>query len=287
MGVDRSILCSSFMILMILSYRPVSVKGQTLTTNFYTVACPLAESIVQTTMKASFVLQPIIIPVMVQLHYIDCFIQGCDASVLISGPNTEKTAVANLNLLGFQVIDDIKRRIELVCPGVVSCADILALAAREAVVLTKGPYWEVKLGRKDGNVSLAANVKSLPSQTDSIAEALRIFANYGLNTEDFVALIGAHTIRTIAGNGLSRVALDIGRELVFDTSIFKSILNGSAVLTFDQRLRIIPTIYRIMQEFVTKKRFETVFKRAMARMSEIEVKTGLNGEVRRNCSRVN
>ncbi|KAF2600523.1 hypothetical protein F2Q68_00007183 [Brassica cretica] len=196
MGVDRSILCSSFMILMIFSYRPVSVKGQFLTTSYYSKACPLAESIVQATMKASFRLHPRIAPAMLKLLFSDCFVQGCDASVLISGPNTERTAEANLNLRGFDVIEVIKSQIESVCPGVVSCADILALAAREAVVLTKGPYWEVKLGRKDGNVSLAANVKSLPSQTDSLTEMLRIFANYGLNTEDFVALIGAHTIGT-------------------------------------------------------------------------------------------
>lgn len=145
MGVDRPILCSSFIILMIFSYRPVSVKGQILATNFYSVACPLAESIVVTTMKYSFILQPSIAPAMLQLHYIDCFIQGCDASVLISGPNTEKTVVANLSRLAFQVIDDIKRRIELLCPGVVSCADILAIAAREAVVLVSTIFYNSKI----------------------------------------------------------------------------------------------------------------------------------------------
>uniref|UniRef100_A0A0D3AI99 peroxidase n=1 Tax=Brassica oleracea var. oleracea TaxID=109376 RepID=A0A0D3AI99_BRAOL len=167
-----------------------SKVDQFLTTSYYSKACPLAESIVQATMKASFRLHPRIAPAMLKLLFSDCFVQGYDASVLISGPNTERTAEANLNLRGFDVIEVIKSQIESVCPGVVSCADILALAAREAVVLTKGPYWEVKLGRRDGNVSLAANVKSLPSQTDSLTEMLRIFANYGLNTEDFVALIG-------------------------------------------------------------------------------------------------
>ncbi|KAF8052973.1 hypothetical protein N665_1482s0004 [Sinapis alba] len=312
------------MILIIFTHRPVSVKGQSLTTSFYSKACPLAESIVQATMKAYFLLQPSIAPAMLKLLFSDCFVQGCDASVLLSGPNTEKTAEANLNLRGFKVIEDIKNEIELACPGVVSCADILALAAREAVVLTKGPYWEVKLGRRDGNVSLAANVKSLPSQTDSITEMLRIFANYGLNTEEFVVLIGAHTLGTascnnsiahrinkingsfstglnfnplflamlqqscpIGGDGSRRVALDTGSELIFDTSIFKNILNGSTVLDIDQSLLNIPTIYRMMQQFITFKRFNTIFVRAMNRMSEIQVKTGFIGEIRRNCSMVN
>lgn len=134
MGFDRSLVCS-FMILMIFSYRLVSVNGQNLTEGFYSLACPLAESIVRTTMTAYFAIQPNIAPGLLKLHFSDCFVEGCDGSVLISGPNTERTADVNLNLRGFEVIEDIKRQLEDLCPGVVSCADIVALAARDAVVL--------------------------------------------------------------------------------------------------------------------------------------------------------
>lgn len=64
--------------------------------------------------------------------------QGCDGSVLLNsakGSQSEKEASANRNLAGFEVVEDIKEEIEKECPDVVSCADILALATRDAVSL--------------------------------------------------------------------------------------------------------------------------------------------------------
>jgi len=66
-------------------------------------------------------------------------VQGCDGSVLLDETITlqgEKKASTNINSLeGFKIIDRIKNKIESECPGIVSCADILTIAARDAVLL--------------------------------------------------------------------------------------------------------------------------------------------------------
>ncbi|AES91501.1 peroxidase family protein [Medicago truncatula] len=72
---------------------------------------------------------PTIDPGLLRFHFHDCFVQGCDGSILITGSSSERNALPNL------VIDNAKSQIEAICPGVVSCADILALAARDAVNL--------------------------------------------------------------------------------------------------------------------------------------------------------
>lgn len=110
-------------------------QGQGTRVGFYSSACPRVESIVQSTVRSHFSSNRAIAPGLLRIHFHDCFVQGCDGSILIDGANTEKTAGPNLLLRGYEVIDDAKQQLEALCPGVVSCADILALAARDSVVL--------------------------------------------------------------------------------------------------------------------------------------------------------
>lgn len=65
--------------------------------------------------------------------------KGCDGSILLDDTPTftgEKMAGPNNNSVrGFDVIDQIKAAVNEACLGnVVSCADILAVAARDSVV---------------------------------------------------------------------------------------------------------------------------------------------------------
>jgi hypothetical protein len=67
--------------------------------------------------------------------------QGCDASVLLDDTGNftgEKGAGPNAgSLRGFGVVDTIKALLEALCPRTVSCADILAVAARDSVVAVR------------------------------------------------------------------------------------------------------------------------------------------------------
>lgn len=53
-----------------------------------------------------------------------------------SGEQPEKFGPPNLTLRGFDFIERIKSLLEAECPEVVSCADVIALATRDAIVAT-------------------------------------------------------------------------------------------------------------------------------------------------------
>ncbi|KAL9259757.1 Peroxidase 9-like protein, partial [Drosera capensis] len=134
---------------------------------------------------------------LLRLHFHDCFVQGCDASVLLDDSGaivSEKRAAPNANSLrGFEVIDEIKAKIEEACPETVSCADILALAARGSTLLSGGPFWDLPLGRKDSitaNPVLANN--SIPAPTSTIENLISSFNQQGLDQADLVALSAQH-----------------------------------------------------------------------------------------------
>ena len=126
-----------FLILILLALLAFvnTAHGQGTRVGFYSSTCPRAESIVRSTVQSHLNSDLTLAAGLLRMHFHDCFVQGCDGSVLIVGNNSERTAPPNLVLRGFEVIDDAKTQLEAACPGVVSCADILALAARDSVVL--------------------------------------------------------------------------------------------------------------------------------------------------------
>ncbi|KAL3692771.1 hypothetical protein R1sor_006422 [Riccia sorocarpa] len=66
---------------------------------------------------------------------------GCDVSVLLNSTDStsaEREAHVNFSLQGLKEVDEIKAALDYACLGVVSCADLLILAAREATFIVDG-----------------------------------------------------------------------------------------------------------------------------------------------------
>lgn len=168
--------------------------------NFYRQSCPQAEKIVNDIICKTVPSNTALPAKLLRMHFHDCFVNGCDGSILldaVNGTQAEKDAIPNLTLAGFDVIDEIKKQIELECPYTVSCADILALAARDAFsfLLNLLPAWEVPTGRRDGTVSLASNANAnIPSPFSDFDTLLSGFKSKGLDLTDLVVLSGGHTI---------------------------------------------------------------------------------------------
>ncbi|KAH9314481.1 hypothetical protein KI387_023108, partial [Taxus chinensis] len=161
-----------------------------LSATFYDKSCPNALSIIKSRIKKKVGNESRMGASLLRLHFHDCFVEGCDGSVLLDGSSGEKTAGPNLHSIrGFKTIDSIKRNLEAACTGVVSCADILAVAARDSVVQLGGPTWIVPLGRRDSKTSNKNGANNnIPSPTSSLSNLTARFRAKGLSTKDLVAL---------------------------------------------------------------------------------------------------
>ncbi|KAJ7548125.1 hypothetical protein O6H91_08G119200 [Diphasiastrum complanatum] len=167
---------------------------------YYSRTCPTAERIIADAVRSHFQSDNTIAAGLLRLHFHDCFVQGCDGSILldssIDGSVVERKAIRNNNSIrGFEIIDDIKTRLEASCPGVVSCADIVALAARDSVAISGGPFYGVPTGRLDGKISRASDADAdLPTAIFTAAQLKANFNKKGLGVDDLVLLSGGHTL---------------------------------------------------------------------------------------------
>ncbi|CAL5084758.1 unnamed protein product [Urochloa decumbens] len=261
-----------------------AAAGQ-LSSTFYDTSCPNALSTIKSAVTTAVNNEPRMGASLLRMHFHDCFVDGCDASVLLNDTATftgEQGAIPNKNSLrGFTVIDNIKAQVEAVCNQTVSCADILAVAARDSVVA--------------------------------------LFANKNLNVTDLVALSGGHTIgqaqcrffrdhiyndtninSTFAsslqgncprasGSGDANLApLDAPSPTTFNNDYFNSLLSQKGLLHSDQELFNGGSADSTVRSFASSaSAFSSAFTAAMVKMGNISPKTGSQGQIRLSCSKVN
>ncbi|KHN25033.1 Peroxidase 20 [Glycine soja] len=238
----------------------------------------------------------------------------------VEGMTSEKLAGPNLNsLCGFEVIDKIKYLVKEECPITVSCVDILAMAARDVVELRGGPRWDALLGRKDALESSFSGANILiPAPNSSLEVLIDNFKQQGLDIEYLVTLSGSHTIgrarclsfrqriydakeeyhygydhykrytsfRTILqsicpveGRDNKFAPLDFQTPKRFDNHYFINILEGKGLLGSDNVL---------ISHDLDGKTTEQVWayasnEKLLIKMGNINVLTGNEGEIRRNC----
>ncbi|KAJ6322162.1 hypothetical protein OIU77_012105 [Salix suchowensis] len=293
-----------FSVLIIISIlgRSLHASDPPLTLDHYAPTCPSVFEIVKKEMECEVRSDPRNAALIVRLHFHDCFVQGCDGSVLLDDTITlqgEKKASASINSLGgFQIIDRIKNKVESECPGIVSCADILTIAARDAVLLVGGPYWDVPVGRKDSKTaSLELAESNIPTADESLLSIINKFLYQGLSVTDLVALSGAHTIGSArcatSGGGDNNIsAMDYVTPNLFDNSFYHLLLKGDGLLNSDQEL------YSSMLGLETKNlvvkyahdqvAFFQQFSYSMVKMGNItNPDSFVNGEIRTDCRFVN
>ncbi|CAL1358460.1 unnamed protein product [Linum trigynum] len=172
-----------------------------LSPNFYQNSCPNVESLVRSAVRAKFQQTFVTAPATLRLYFHDCFVRGCDASVMLDSPtnNAEKDHPDDISLAGdgFDTVVKAKAAVESNprCRNKVSCADILALATREVVSLAGGPFYRVELGRRDGRMSTKGSVqRQLPHANFNLDQLNQMFNSHSLSQTDMVALSGAHTL---------------------------------------------------------------------------------------------
>ncbi|KAL4620604.1 hypothetical protein ACB092_06G167400 [Castanea dentata] len=315
----RIILVTLLSILSLLAYSSVNAQ---LSPNFYATTCPNLQTLVQNAMRQAVTKEARMGASILRLFFHDCFVNGCDASILLDDTATftgEKNAGPNLNSArGFEVIDTIKTRVEASCKATVSCADILALAAREGVVLLGGPSWTVPLGRRDARTaSQSAANSNLPSPSSDLATLISMFSAKGLNAREMTSLSGGHTIgqarcslfRTriynetnidsnfattrkancpASGGDNNLAPLDSLTSTRFDNNYYKDLVARRGLLHSDQQLFNNGSQDAVVRTYsINNAAFARDFAAAMVKMSNLSPLTGTNGEIRRNCRVVN
>ncbi|XP_076903831.1 peroxidase 21-like [Bidens hawaiensis] len=294
--------------------------------NYYSQTCPNVEEIVKEQVIALYNKHGNTAVSWIRTLFHDCMVKSCDASLLlesINGIQSEKISTRNMGMRNFKYIKAIKDAVESSCPMTVSCADIVALSARDGAVLLGGPRIEMKTGRKDSKESHLAEIDaSLPNHNDSMMYVLARFQSVGIDAEGTVALLGAHSVGRVHclnivdrlyptvdptldptyaeylkgrcphldpdPNAVEYARNDLETPMILDNMYYKNIINNKGLLLVDQQLITNPITSPFVEKMAADNDyFHEQFAKALLIMSENNPLSEEEGEVRRDCRFVN
>ncbi|CAI0466952.1 unnamed protein product, partial [Linum tenue] len=245
---------------------------------------------------------------------------GCDASIHIDSGNgsylyqTEMASSKNFEIRKREVIGFLKSIVEIVCPESVSCADLIVLAAREAVALSGGPWISLPLGRKDSPLPASYELADalLPSPAIGVDGMLKLFGRIGLTVEESVAIMGSHSLgvthcaniptrETGSGSicqppGGSLLSSSLSNSsfvqndptaVVFDNEYYVGAMLGRGVLRVDEEMAKEERTARFVGGFAADQgEFFRAFGSAFVKLAGKGVLTGRQGMVRKECDLV-
>lgn len=293
--------------------------------DFYNTTCPGVEDLVRDELLALFAADVTLPAGLLRLHFHDCFGAGCDAALLLKSHNgtAQRDADPNSTVRGYEAIEAVKAKVEEACPLVVSCADIMAMAARDAVNYTQGPAYAVETGRRDGNVSRKEDaLRFLPPADGNVTVLTQYFAAQNLSYKDMVVLSAAHSIgvahcpsfsnrlynytgagdqdpsldadyaknltaKCKPGNVATVQPLDPTTPSTFDLGYYNNVYNHRALLASDAALlndSLSGAYVQLMTNASSVDVFFADFAVSMINMGRIGVRTGTDGEIRATCA---
>ncbi|KAG8043992.1 hypothetical protein GUJ93_ZPchr0152g29207 [Zizania palustris] len=285
-----------------------------LSLDFHAASCPQLESIVLSSVQAALQKEIALAAGLLRIFFHDCFPQGCDASVYLNGTGSEQLEGANLSLQprALKLVDDIRAKVHAACGPTVSCADISALATRDAVVVSGGPSYSVLLGQLDSLAPASSDlVGKLPNPSEtSVRVLLSNFRTAGLGEPaDLVALSGGHTVgraqcifrrpvddafsgklenNCTVVNPKRLQELDVITPDAFDNGYYIALTTRQGVFSSDMALIRDPSTAPIVRQFAQDKAsFFAQFAKSMIKLSNAPRPGGNVGEIRRRCFSTN
>ncbi|OVA10172.1 Plant peroxidase [Macleaya cordata] len=294
--------------------------------NYYSESCPRAEEIVKEEVIKLYKKHGNTAVSWVRNLFHDCMVKSCDASLLLETANSivsEKTSQRSFGMRNFKYVNTIKEALESECPMTVSCADVVALSARDGVVMLGGPSMSMRTGRRDSWESHSAVIEDfIPNHNDTMPLVLSRFQSIGIDAEGVVALMGAHSVgRVHCVNLVHRLypeidptldpeyaeylrgrcpspepdptAVEYARNdretpMIIDNMYYKHLLNHKGLLLVDQQLVSDPTTSPFIEKMASDNGyFHDQFSRALLLLSENNPLIDDEGEIRKDCRFVN